>query len=130
DVGDVNVRAVPLQRQRVVEVLGRLRVDRERKLTAEIHPPFERRRGGVMRLEPLSRAGIEEQGLEYVLDPLGRAQHPLHACAPAPAGHDGEIAGPRVPRALAVDHDWHAGGEIWLADEQLSAPGELYNNRF
>jgi len=82
-----------------------------------------------MRLEGLTGATVDQERLEHVLDPLPRTEHALHACPPTPAGHDSEIARARLARTLAVDHDRHARREVRLADEELAAPGELYNNR-
>jgi len=81
-----------------------------------------------MRLKALSCPGLHEQRLEHVLDPLRRAEHPLDARTPAPAGDNCEIAGPPLARTFAVDHDRHPRREVRLADQQLAAAGKLYNN--
>jgi hypothetical protein len=83
-----------------------------------------------MRLEPLPRPGLHQQRLEYVLDPLRGADHALDTRPSTPAGDDREIARPRVTRALAVDDDRNPRREVRLADNQLAAPGKLYNNGF
>jgi hypothetical protein len=54
----------------------------------------------------------------------------LHACTPAPAGDDREIARAGLSRTLPVDHDRYAGREVGLADQQLAAPRELNYDRF
>jgi hypothetical protein len=126
----VDIRPAVLQRQRIVEVLGRLWVDRERKLVAEIDPALEGRRRGVVGLEPLPGPGLDQQRLEHVLDPLRGAKHALDTRPATPAGDDGEIARARVARALAVDDDRNSGREVRLADNELAAPGKLYNNGF
>ena len=125
DVRDVHVRPILLQRQGIVEVLRRLRVDRERQLAPQIDAPFDRRLGNRVRLELDARAGLDQQRLEHVLDPLRRSDDALHARAALAPGHDGEVARSRLPRPLAVDDHRHAGREVRLADEQLPAPGEL-----
>jgi hypothetical protein len=83
-----------------------------------------------MRLKPLPRARVHEQRFENVIDPLRGAEHTLHPRPPAPARDDGEVAGPRIACALAVDHDRHAGREVRLTDEQLAPPGKLDDDRF
>jgi hypothetical protein len=45
--------------------------------------------------------------------------------ASPPAGRDGEIAGPDVSRALAVERQRNPGREVRLADEQLPAPPDF-----
>jgi hypothetical protein len=83
-----------------------------------------------MGLERLSCAGLDQERLEHVLDPLRRAEDSLHSRAPAPAGDDREIARPRLARALTVDDYRRAEGEVRLADQQLAAPGKLDDERF
>ena len=83
-----------------------------------------------MRLEASPGAGLDEQRLQHMVDPLRRAEETLHARPSAPARDHGEIARPRLARALAVDHDRHARPEVRLANQQLAAPGELDNKRF
>ena len=78
-----------------------------------------------MWFERLPSAALDQQRLEHVLDPLRRAEDPLHPSPSTPARHHGEIARPRVARALAIHHDGNAGREVGLADEELAAPGQL-----
>jgi len=83
-----------------------------------------------VRLESLSCPGLHQQRLEHVFDPLRRAEHALDTRPPAPAGDDREIARPRVARAFPVDDDRNSRREVRLADNELAAPGKLYNNGF
>jgi hypothetical protein len=83
-----------------------------------------------MRFEALSRAGVYQQRLEHVLDPLRGAENSLHAGAPSPAGDHREIARTRVTCAFAVDSDRHPRREVRLADQQLAAAGKLDDDRF
>ena len=83
-----------------------------------------------MRLEALPDAGLHEQRLQHIVDPLRRAEETLHARPSTPARDQGEIARPGLAPALAVDHDRHARPEVRLANQQLAAPGELDNKRF
>jgi hypothetical protein len=51
DVGDVDVGPVVREGQRVVEVLRRLGIDRERDLAAQVDPALQGRSWGVEWLE-------------------------------------------------------------------------------
>jgi len=130
NVGDVDVCAIVLQRQRVVEVLRSLGVDRERELLAKVDPSLQRLLYRFVRLETLARTRLDEKRLHHVLDPLRRAQQRLDTRATAPAGDDCQIARPGVARTLAVDDDRDARREVGLADEQLAAPRELDDDGF
>ena len=80
---DAQALALGAHRDRVVEVLRRLRVDRERVQVAEVGSALEARLRQVVRLEALAQALLDEQRLEDVLDRLRRADHPLDARPPA-----------------------------------------------
>jgi hypothetical protein len=82
-----------------------------------------------VRLEGDACAGLEEQRLEHVLDPLRRAEQLLDPRAAAAAGDEREVAWARVARALPIDDDRNARREVRLADEQLPASGELDYDR-
>src|SRR6266513_2166954 len=80
--------------------------------------------------ERLTSAAVNQQRFEHVLDLLRGPQYALHAGSPAAPGDDGEVAGPRLARALAVDHDRHTRREVRLADNELAPAGKLDDNRF
>jgi hypothetical protein len=129
DVRDVHPRAnavrLAAERERVVEVLGGLRVDRVGGEVPEVDPAVERRLGRRVRLELLARALLDEQRLEHVLDPTRGAQRALDAGA-APAGaHDREVAGAEVAEPPRLEHDRHARREVRLAYDELSPPPDL-----
>ena len=116
---------VVVQGQGVVEVLRRLRVDRERELAAQVDAPFLRERRRIVGLEAGQLALLHQQRLEHRLDPVSPPEHALQP-RPATAGADErEVAGPRLAAAALVEHDGHAGREVRLADEELSPPGQL-----
>ena len=129
DIGDVHPDAQALAlgpyRDRIVEVLRGLGVDRERVQVAQVGSALEARLRKVVRLEALPQALLDEQRLEDVLDRLGRPDHPLDARPSAALADGDEIAGLGVLQPLPVDRDRSAGDEVRLADEQLAAPTEL-----
>jgi hypothetical protein len=128
DVGDVHPGAhagvLASDRDRVVEVLRGLRVDRERRQVAQVGAPLDRRLGRVVRLVALAQALLDEQRLEHVLDLGRRAEHAVDG-GPPPHAYGDEVAFARVAERLAVDDDGHAGLEVRLADDELPAPREL-----
>src|SRR4029453_17872214 len=128
-VGDVDppaeAVALFLHEDRVVEVLRRLRIDREAELVAEVDAVLECRRGRVVRLELDTRAGVDQQPLEHGADVTGLPERALQL-RPAPADpHHDEIAGPDVTRTLTVDLNRNLRDEERLADELLAAPVDL-----
>ena len=125
DVGDVDVRALAVDRERVVEVLRRLGIDRQRRQLAQVDASVERRLGRRVRLELLARALLAEQALEHVLDVLRGAEHALDARAPAQAPRDDEVAGVDVAEPLAVEQERRVRREVRLADDELAAARDL-----
>ena len=130
DVGDVDVRALVVDRERVVEVLGGLGVDRERRQLAEVDAAVERDARRRVRLEVLARAGLDEQRLEHVLDPVGRAEHRAprargRACGARRRGRRGRRRRAPCGRAGAASRR-----EVRLADDELPAPRHLDDDRF
>ena len=121
--------AVLVQGERVVEVLGRDGVDREGKLLAQVDPSVQRGLDRIERLEAAAFALLHEQRLEHGLDPVRPAENPLEPSPPAPAVDEREVARPRLAASLAVDDHRHARREVRLADEELAASGELYDER-
>jgi hypothetical protein len=73
---------------------------------------------------------LDQQRIENILDPLRRADHVPHAGAALAARHERQVARSGLPRPLAVDDHRHAGREVRLADEQLSAPSDLDDDGF
>jgi hypothetical protein len=131
DVGDVHPGAgaaalLAPEAERVVEVLGLLRVDRE-----GVEPPQVDPVGLIVRRERRKRrmgvahALVPEQALEHRLDPARGPEHVLDLRAAAARAHDHEVSGPRVARALAVEDNRDAAFEVGVADEQLPSPGQL-----
>ena len=96
DVGDVHPGAdavgLAAERERVVEVLRRLGIDRVGDELAEIDAVASRPARGVVRLELDPRALLDEQRLEHVLDAVGRAEPTLHPGAAAPGSDEREVA--------------------------------------
>ena len=107
DVRDVDEDAVVVERQRVVEVLRRLRVDRERELVSKVDAALGRRLAQLERLEPLALAFLDEQAFEHRLDRARLAEDALELRPPAPLAQDGEIAGARLAAAALVQHERH-----------------------
>jgi hypothetical protein len=64
---------------------------------------------------------VLQESLEHDLDVFGFPEHALELRPAASRADDGEVAGPRVAQALAVDHERHAGNEVRLADDELAA---------
>ena len=131
DVGDVHPRAdavvLAAERERVVEVLRGVGIDRVGQQVAQVDPVrnLRFRVGGGVRLERLPRAALDEQRLEHVLDAVGRSE-PLLDLRPAAAGaHDREVAVLDVPDPLRVEHDRHAGREVRLTDDEPAATADL-----
>src|SRR2546423_4608178 len=84
--------AVPPKGERVVEVLGRVRVDREHELFAEVDPAFVAWLGQLIGLELRARTLLNKQSLEHVLDRLCRTEHALHGRPAARLPDDGKVA--------------------------------------
>ncbi len=77
---------------RVVEVLGRLRVDGEGEEIAQVDPIFERGRWTLVGLEATPAPALDQQSFEHDLDPRGPSEHPLDPRALAARLHYDEIA--------------------------------------
>jgi hypothetical protein len=89
----VNVRTVLGDRERVVEVLGCLRVDRERELLAEVYSAVDRDRRRVVGLEAAELAFLHQQALEHCFDPVCTAENAFDASSSATLADQGEVAG-------------------------------------
>src|SRR6266851_444339 len=130
-VGDVHpppeAIALLLNRDRVVEVLRGLGVDRESELVAQVDPVGQIGIWRVVGLELGARAGVHEQSLEDDLDVLRLAELALDSRASAAGADDNEISRADVAAPLAVDRDRNIGDEVRLADEQLAALVDLYD---
>ena len=107
DVGDVHPRAQAVRllahRERVVEVLrpspgSIVKASRSRRSARPSTRP-----GRIVGLEPFPQPSLDQQPLQDASTSSDAAEHALELCAPAPAAHDREIAGPRVAEPLAVD---------------------------
>ena len=92
---------------------------------AQVDAAFEARLGRLVRLEGSRSAALDEQPLEHGLDRARRAEHTLEPRAPASGAHDGKVAGPRVAEPVPVERERRPGREERLADDELSAPGDL-----
>ena len=125
DVGDVHVGAVLGDRERVVEVLGGLRVDGEGELIAQVDAAFGADRRRIVGLEAAELALLHQQPLEDDFDPGGRPEHALDPRPTTAFVHHGEIAWLHLPRPLAIEHDRSTRREIRLADEELAPLGDL-----
>jgi len=116
---------VPAGTKNVVEVLRRLRVDRERRQLAQVDAPLQRRLGQGVRLVRAALAARQEQAREHVLDPVGRAEQLIDPGPAAAGADDGEVARPGLAEPLAVDDDRHARLEERLADDEFAARRDL-----
>ena len=123
DVRDVHPRPDPTvlapKRQRVVEVLRGVRVDRVGRQIAQVNPARGVGLGWIVRLEGAAGAALDEKRLEDVLDLIGRAEDLLDVRAPATGAHHGEVAARDVPDAFRLEHHRNARREVRLADDQL-----------
>jgi hypothetical protein len=70
---------------------------------------------------------VNEQALEDDLDVLRLAELPLDARAATARADDDEISRPDVTAPFAVDRDGDVRDEVRLADEQLAALVDLYD---
>ena len=103
-VGDVHPGADPVglapEAERVVEILGAVGIDRDRRQLAQVDTPVEARLGRLVALEVDSRAALDEERLEDVLDPL-REPMRLTTCArPRPGRTTARSPRPRSPAPL------------------------------
>ena len=114
-----------LHRDRVVEVLCGLRVDREAELVAQVDAVTEIWLRRLVWLEVRANSCVDEQPLEHDLDVLRLAELALELRAAAAGAHDDQIAGADVAAALAVDRDRDVRDEVRLADQQLAALVDL-----
>jgi hypothetical protein len=113
------------ERQRVVEVLRRVGVDRDRRQVAKVDPPVERRRRDLEGLELDARTLLDKECFEDVLDALRAAETALDVCAPAARANDGEIAGLDMTDPFGVEDQRYARCEVRLADDKLAATADL-----
>ena len=129
DVGDVHPCADPVrlaaERQRVVEVLRGVGVDRERREVAEVDPAVERRERRVVRLELDAGAALDQQRLQHVLDPPRGAERAQESRATATRADEREVAGVEIAESLRLEDDRDAGREVRLADDEPSASRNL-----
>src|SRR5581483_10032258 len=129
NVRDVHPGADPVglapERERVVEILRGLGIDRERGQPAQVDATVERGRRGVVRLEVDARAALDEQPLEDVLDPRRRAEHALDLRAAAPGADDRELARAEVVPPLRVEDEGNPGREVRLAHDEPAASTDL-----
>jgi hypothetical protein len=124
----VHVRRLAVERERVVEVLGGLGIDRDGREVAEVSPPLRRRRRRRVRLELLPCASFDEQSLEDVFDLVRGAEDVDDLRAAASEAGDDEIAGAGRAKILAVEADRRPGREVRVADDELAAPGDLHDD--
>src|SRR6478735_2094200 len=131
DVRDVHPRADAVvlapKRERVVEVLRGVRIDRVGQQVAQVDPvrDLRFRIGRSVRLERLSRTALDEQRLEHVLDAIGRPEPLLDLRPAAPGTHHSQVAVLDVTDPLRVEHDRHARREVRLTDDEPAAPADL-----
>ena len=131
DVRDVHPGADPValapERERVVEVLRRLGVDRERRAgRAGRRGPRAAARAASCGSNSAPRALLDEQRLEHVLDPVGAAR--ARARPARGRGRCGRRRGRRRRRRRAPcgrATTGTPGVEVRLADDELAAPRDL-----
>jgi hypothetical protein len=73
---------------------------------------------------------LDEQGLEYALQPLRRADDLPHTRAATALLDEHEVAGLRAAERLAVERKRCAGREVRLADDQFAPARDLYDELF
>ena len=113
DVGDVHPHPDPValaaDRDRVVEVLRGLGVDREREQVAEVDAALEARLGRLVGLEVRRGAPCSTSSPSSTVSiELRRAEHALEPRAPAARADDDEVAGAGVAEPVAVERERHA----------------------
>jgi hypothetical protein len=113
------------ERERVVEVLRGLGVDREGQQVAQVDTAVGARLGRRVRLERLPRPALDEQCLEDVLDPVPRADARADLGAAAAGDDVDEVARLDVVQALRVEDDRRSGLEVRLALDEPAAPLNL-----
>ena len=132
DVGDVHPRADPVrlaaERERVVEVLRRVRVDREASVSSRrsTRPskPGRDPAARAARTRPARRA--RRAAPRARSRSASRGPSPRSTCArPRPVRTTARSPGPTRRGALRVEDDRHAGREVRLAEDQLAAPADL-----
>ena len=96
------------ERERVVEVLRRVGIDRVGEQVAQVDAVRDVDRPELVLLERLPVAALDEQRFEHVLDVVGAAEVLLDVRAPAPGANDREVAALEVAGALLVERDRHA----------------------
>ena len=114
------------ERERVVEVLRRLRVDREGRQLAQVDAA---RRGSARgactartrRARPARRAAPRARSRSASRGPSARSTR----ARPRPGRTTARSPGCEVAEPLRVEHDRHAGREVRLADDQLAAAADL-----
>jgi hypothetical protein len=118
---------LPCDRDRVVEVLRRVRVDREGGQVAEVDPPLRCRLGQVDRLQRHPRPALDQQPFEHCLDPARRPEHAFDLRPPATARDHGQVTTIGAVQRLAVEDDRRPRREVRLADDQLAAARDLHH---
>ncbi len=113
------------ERQRIVEVLGGVRVDGVREQLPQVDAALERGLGSFVRFEALPRARLDEQSFENVFDPGRRPDHLLDVGAATARANHGEVAGGDVADPLRLDRERHAGREVRLTDDEAAAAADL-----
>ena len=107
DVGDVHPRAdavwLASKRQRVVEVLRGVGVDRVGEQLAKVDAVRDVDRPELVLFERLPVAAFDEQRLEHVLDVVGATEVLLDVRTPAAGAHDGKVAALEVAGALQIE---------------------------
>ena len=121
-VGDVHPRAhavaLALERQRVVEVLRRLRVDGERDETAEVDAIVEARRRSIVWLETAAQPFLHEQAFEDVLDVIRASDHPLEPRSPPSPPQHRDVSGVGVAEPFPIDEQRNTRLEQRLPDDE------------
>ena len=82
-----------------------------------------------MRLERLSRAALDEQRLEDVLDSVRGPERLLDVCSALPRPHERQVARLEVAEPFRLEDERHARREVRLADDELAAPADLDDDR-
>ena len=128
DVGDVHPGpdpvGLPAERERVVEVLRRLRVDRDRRQLAQVDAALERLGAAARTARSRPRAPCSTRSASSTFSmrrALPRLALDLRAAAARSRRARGRPA--EIARALRVEHDRHPGREVGLARRRACRDG-------
>ena len=114
------------ERERVVEVLRRVGVDRVRRQVAQVDAARSGSRSGGSCGSNGCRAPCSTSSASRTFSiRVGRPERSLDVRAAAPGRTTARSPGLEVAEPLRLEHDRHARREVRLADDELPAPADL-----